>query len=96
MIFCDQPGQDSQKNEKEDGPNKNGIAFEKLNVFVIVALYVHEELSSCDLDSGDLGSAPKKRYATGSSIICLRFPLSTLFCMSNSTESNGLLRNNLL
>ena len=52
MIFYDQPRQDSQKNDKEDGPNEDGIAFEKLNVFVIVSLDIHEELSCCDFPAG--------------------------------------------
>ena len=96
MISCDQPGQDSQKNEKEDGPDEDGVAFEEFDILVVIALYVHEELSCSDFDFQRPRVGSKKRYATGSSIIFLRPLLSIFFLQYNLVKSNGLLRNNLL
>jgi hypothetical protein len=45
MIFFNEQREDPQKDEKENRPNEDGVAFEKFNVFVIIALDVHQELS---------------------------------------------------
>jgi hypothetical protein len=45
VIFLNEKREDSQKDEKENGPDEDGIAFKKFNIFVIITLYIHEELS---------------------------------------------------
>ncbi len=44
MIFHDEPGQDGEKNEKENGPGKDGVTFKKFNILVIITLDVHRDL----------------------------------------------------
>jgi hypothetical protein len=45
VIFLNEKGEDSEKDEKENRPNEDGVAFKKFNIFVIIALYIHESLS---------------------------------------------------
>jgi len=45
VIFLNEKREDSQKDEKENRPNEDGIAFKKFNIFVIITLYIHELLS---------------------------------------------------
>jgi hypothetical protein len=41
VISPNEPGENSQKSEKQDGPNQDGVAFKELNVFVVTTLDVH-------------------------------------------------------
>jgi hypothetical protein len=45
VILLNEQREDSQKDEKQDGPDEDGVTFKKFNIFVIIALYIHEGLS---------------------------------------------------
>jgi hypothetical protein len=51
VIFLNEKREDSQKDEKENGPDEDGVAFEEFNVFVVITLYIHEDLSFQGFDS---------------------------------------------
>jgi len=45
VILLNEKRKIPKKDEKGDRPNEDGVAFKKFNVFVIIALYIHEGLS---------------------------------------------------
>jgi len=45
VIFLNEQREDPQKDEKENGPNKDGVTLKEFNIFVIISLYIHERLS---------------------------------------------------
>jgi hypothetical protein len=51
VIFLNEQREDSQKDEKENRPNEDGVALKEFNIFVIITLYIHEELSFRGFDS---------------------------------------------
>jgi hypothetical protein len=46
VIFLNEKGENSQKDEKENRPNEDGVAFKKFDIFVIIALYIHKRSSN--------------------------------------------------
>jgi hypothetical protein len=51
VIFLNEQREDSQKDEKENRPNEDGVALKEFNIFVIITLYIHEQLSFRSFDS---------------------------------------------
>ena len=44
MIFHDEPGQDGEKDEKENGPDEDRVALKELDIFIIITLDIHKDL----------------------------------------------------